>query len=764
MSKYILMLFLALGLVSCGSESRQNVSGQSTDIHSSASALTDAPATKNMTARYVPGEVLVKFKYGTSIVAINKLHSAIGANKIRDIRHLGIHRMRLPKDVKVEEAVRNYRSDPNVEYAEPNYIVKTSAIPNDPGYSLQWGLNNTGQTGGTSGADIHAQAAWDITKGSNNIIIAVVDTGVAYDHPDLSGNIWVNTAELNGLPGVDDDHNGFIDDIYGWDFINNDGHPLDYDQHGTHVAGIIAAKGNNGTGISGVMWSARIMPLRFLGVTGSGDVAKAAEAIEYAADNGARIINASWGGNDYSITLYNAIEYARQKNVLVVAAAGNETMNNDIDAFYPASFNLANIISVAASDRNDSLAYFSNYGAVSVHLAAPGVTIYSSVPTFAYGDPVTIYSENFDSNDGDLPLPGWSRGGVHSTWAITKGTGVGANCLEDSPGANYVSNTDSWAGYMTPISSVKNNRYRLSFKWKGNIDHNTNDFFYINYSQDGKIWDFADFRDGINPDFVPDFTDELTSAAEMFDIYYFGFGLASDSVGNYDGVYIDDVVLSRQSISIGSYTYESDGWSGTSMAAPFVSGVAGLVWSVNPSLGYAQVKDIILNSVDKKPSLSGKTSTGGRVNASAALTLVILSAPSNLSASAISKSQIDLSWQDNASTETGFRIERKKASDASYTVIAEAGSNVTSYSDTGLSAGTKYFYRIKAYNSSGESSYSNEASATTKQASSGGGGGGGCSIGTVHNVQTATADTLVLFMPLVVVWLIRRGRKSAIKP
>ena len=213
MSKYILILFLALSLISCGSENRQNVSGQSTDIHSSASSLTDAPATKHIPARYVSGEVLVKFKSGTSIVAINKLHSAIGASKIRDIRHLGIHRMRLPEDVKVEEAVRNYRSDPNVEFAEPNYIVKTSAIPNDPGYSLQWGLNNTGQTGGTSGADIHAQAAWDVTKGSNNIIIAVVDTGVAYDHPDLAGNVWVNTVELNGSPGVDDDQNGYIDDI-----------------------------------------------------------------------------------------------------------------------------------------------------------------------------------------------------------------------------------------------------------------------------------------------------------------------------------------------------------------------------------------------------------------------------------------------------------------------------------------------------------------------------------------------------------------------
>ncbi len=760
MSKYILMLFLALGLVSCGSESRQNISGQSTDIHSSAGSRTDASATKNMTARYVPGEVLVKFKAGTSIVSMNKLHGALGAAKIRDIKHLGIQRIKLPEDVKVEEAAQIYRKDPNVEFAEPNYIVKTSAIPNDPGYSLQWGLNNTGQTGGTSGADIHAQAAWDVTKGSDNIIIAVVDTGVAYDHPDLAGNVWVNTAELNGSAGVDDDQNGYMDDVYGWDFINNDGYPVDCDQHGTHVAGIIAAKGNNGTGVSGIMWSAKIMPLRFLGATGSGDVAKAAEAIEYAADNGARVINASWGGNDYSNTLYNAVEYAGRKNVLVVAAAGNETMNNDIDAFYPASFNLANIISVAATDRNDSIADFSNFGATSVDLGAPGVSIYSSVPVFSYGDPVAVYSENFDGSAGNLPLSGWSRGGVHSAWAVTAGTGFGGtNSLEDSPGENYVFNTDSWAGYMTLIPSVKNNRYRLSFKWKGEIDHNTNDFFYINYSQDGNSWDWVDYRDGFNSNFISDYTDEITSAAEMFDGFYFGFGLKSDSTVNYDGVYIDDVVLTRQPIVINSYAYESRGWSGTSMAVPFVSGVAGLVWSVDSSLGYAQVKDIILNSVDKKPLLSGKTSTGGRVNAYAAVTLIMLSAPSNLSAFAISKSRIDLSWQDNSLNETGFRLERKKASDASYTVIAEAGSNVTSYSDEGLSAGTTYYYRIRAYNSSGESSYSNEASAATKQASSGGGGGGGCSIGAAQNYQTAMADTMVLTMPLAIVWLIRRGRK-----
>ncbi len=754
MLRIILSAIMLLSFISCGSNTNhiEIASNNKFDVTTNNNSLFKNTNLKN----YVPGEILIKFKDGTSLIKTNLLHKNINAQKLGEIKNLKIQHIKLPEETSVEDAIDYYKSYPDVEFVEPNYIVRTVAIPNDPGYIQQWGLNNTGQFGGIPGADISAQKAWEVTKGSDNIIIAVLDSGVSYDHPDLKDNIWVNTAEMNGKAGVDDDNNGYVDDYYGWDYIDNDGYPSDYNQHGTHVAGIIAAKGNNNTGISGVMWSAKIMALRFLGVTGTGDVARAAEAIEYAVDNGARIINASWGGYDYSATVYSAINYARQHNVLFVAAAGNESNDNNISPFYPASYNLPNIISVAATDQGDQLAYFSNYGSNKVHLAAPGVSIYSTVPHFSYGSPVILYSENFDSASGILPLLGWVRGGTQSTWAITEGTGInGTNSLEDSPGTNYLSNTNSWAGYKTSFNSQKNYLYRLYFKWKGHIDTTTNDFFYINYSQDSIFWDWADYRDGNNPLYVSDYTDEITSAADLLDKFYIGFGLKSDSLVNYEGINIDDVVLQKYSISVSNYSYESGGWNGTSMAAPFVSGVAGLILSANPSLTYTQVKDRILNSVDKISSLTGKTITGGRLNAASALGATIPSAPSGLSATVISKTQINLSWNDNSDNETGFMIERKTGETGSYELIFTTNANISSYSDTGLTPNTKYYYRIKAYNEIGESSYSNEANATTKK-SSGGGGGGGCSIGSTQNTTTAFADTAVLLIPLIILLIVKR--------
>ncbi|MBW2175006.1 MAG: S8 family serine peptidase, partial [Deltaproteobacteria bacterium] len=342
------------------------------------------PTQKQPRPEYVPGELLLKIKGETPRTTVDALHSAAKAQETRRIGPSGVERIKLPSDASVEEAISFYETDPNVEYAEPNYFIYFTGIPNDPDFAELWGLHNTGGSG-TADADIDAPEAWDITTGSNDVIIAVTDSGVAHLHPEINPNRWVNTEELNGTGGVDDDDNGYIDDIYGWDFWGNDGNPEDLNSHGTHVAGTIAAQGNNGEGITGVNWNAKIMALRVGGMLGT--IADATDAIHYAVDNGADVINASWGGGGYSQTLYNAINYANDHGVLFVASAGNDGSDNDSFPHYPSSYELDNIISVAATDQNDSLAGFSNYGFTTVDVAAPGVNIKSSIPQFAYGAP-----------------------------------------------------------------------------------------------------------------------------------------------------------------------------------------------------------------------------------------------------------------------------------------------------------------------------------------------------------------------------------------
>jgi len=582
----------------------------------------NAHITQLLLAEHVKDEIIVKFRdeiaaddrviKGVSAIA----HSKTGAVVKREFKRLrGLQLVKLPKHKSIRQALKSYLKNPQIEYAEPNYIVHTAVTPNDTYFNNLWGLNNTGQTGGTSDADIDAPEAWDLTTGSSSVVIAVVDTGVTYNHTDLSSNIWVNAEESSCTDGIDNDENGYIDDCNGWDFIGDDNDPADYNGHGTHVSGTIAAVGNNSTGITGVMWTAKIMPLRFLGVSGYGTTADAISAILYANANGAHVINNSWGGSGYSQALKDAIDASQ---AVVVCAAGNDGTNNDSTPSYPASYTSSNIIAVAATDHNDNLAYFSNYGATSVDVGAPGVNIYSTIPVFSYGAPVTLYSQNFNGASGDLPLLGWSRGGTKSTWAVTTGTGVGGtNSLEDSPGGTYKNSTYSWAGYMTPITSVKDNLYTLSFKWKGVLETDY-DYLLINYSADGISWEWIDYRTGTTSgSFVSDSTAEITAAADLLSGFYFGFGLYSDLTITYDGVYIDDVVLTRKPISISGYNYTS--YQGTSMATPHVSGVAGLLKAWNFGLTNLEIKDAILNNVDVKTSLTGKVLTNGRINAYKAL-------------------------------------------------------------------------------------------------------------------------------------------------
>ena len=254
-----------------------------------------------------------------------------------------------------------------------DYKVSIYQTPNDQLFILQDALNNTGQTGGTPDADIDAPEAWDITTGNSDVVVAVIDTGIDYDHPDLAANIWINPGEIPGN-GMDDDSNGYVDDVHGWNFVKNNKNPDDDHGHGTHVAGIIGAVGNNSIGVAGVAWNVKLMPLKVLDRRGRGFTSDVIEAINYAAHR-ADVINLSLGSNNFSQGMKDAIANA---SALVVAAAGNDGNNNDETPSYPASYDLDNIIAVAATNHKDKLTGFSNYGATSVDLAAPGNLIAST--------------------------------------------------------------------------------------------------------------------------------------------------------------------------------------------------------------------------------------------------------------------------------------------------------------------------------------------------------------------------------------------------
>jgi len=332
---------------------------------------------------FVPGEVLVKFKTSASAGDKARLSGALRASQMRSFRSHAVQ-WRLGPNVDVLQAVSALKHDPAVLYAEPNYILHADLTPNDPRYSELWGMNNTGQTGGTADADIDADTAWNVSTGSSNVLVAVIDTGIDYNHPDLAANIWTNPGEIPGN-GIDDDGNGFVDDIHGWDFVNNDGDPFDDYGHGTHCSGTIGGVGNNGIGVTGVNWNVKIMGVKFLNSSGSGTTANAVLAVEYATMMHVNLTSNSWGGGSFSQALYDAIAEAGAANIAFVAAAGNNGANSDTSPAYPAAYDLPNIISVAATDSSDHLASFSNYGAVSVDLAAPGVDILSTLPGNQYG-------------------------------------------------------------------------------------------------------------------------------------------------------------------------------------------------------------------------------------------------------------------------------------------------------------------------------------------------------------------------------------------
>jgi subtilisin family serine protease len=353
----------------------------------------------------VEGEIIVKLKAGVADISDQEIPEFIfrapGAQVERlDRRERGINLVRLNGRLSVEQAIEQAQADPRVEYAEPNYIYETNdKRPDDPHFTDEWGLMNASSSfsAGTTPADIGATRAWDITTGSDDLVVAVIDTGIDIFHEDLAANIWTNPNEIAGN-NFDDDGDGFKDDVHGWNFRDDTKEVFvnaGEDLHATHVAGTIGAVSDNGKGVAGVAWHVKIMSLKFLGGSkGSGSTANAIRAIDYAIyqkNHGVnlRVINASWGGPGASQSLREKIREAGDNGIVFVCSAGNDRANNDDLAMadYPAAYasSLSNVISVAAINASDQLALYSNYGHTGATVAAPGDNIWSTFPSNGYG-------------------------------------------------------------------------------------------------------------------------------------------------------------------------------------------------------------------------------------------------------------------------------------------------------------------------------------------------------------------------------------------
>lgn len=550
--------------------------------------------------------MVVRFAADSSTSDRQEIRASIDASVGASLGLPGLQLLKLD-DGDAEAAIASLEQHSDVLYAEPNYIYeKTDITPNDLRFSDLWGLHNTSQTvngvTGTADADIDAPEAWDTTTGSSSVVVAVVDTGVAYDHPDLAPNIWSNSDEDSGN-GVDDDGNGFVDDVRGWDFVGDDNDPFDLNLHGTHVAGTIGAQGNNNAGVVGVNWDVSLMPLRVLNNAGTGTNADITAAFNYAGNNGADVANASLGGGGFSQAMRDAINGA--SDTLFVVAAGNDASNNDDTAQFPCNYTPANNICVAATNSNDGLAFFSNTGATSVDLAAPGTSILSALPNFE-----SQFNETF--SDGGGWTDRWNTGGTNDSW------GLQGAALADSPDAPYQNNTDSFVRKTAGVNLTGMRGCRVDYELKLETEFNA-DFFDITSSTNGTNFNIVTSWTGT---FRGQFFDLSTPLGNLDNQSqaHFGFGLFSNATTTGAGAVVDNIDL--MCIEPGYDGDEYDFLNGTSMATPHVAGAAALLLAADPSASVAELRGALLGGVDPRPGLNGDVVTGGRLNLKNSIDLI----------------------------------------------------------------------------------------------------------------------------------------------
>ncbi len=593
-------------------------------------------------AETAPGEVLVRWAADASAQRIDEIEQRYGLERLHAVPHLQLVGYRIPASASVDEMVSRLEELPEIEYAEANPLRRPQGLPTDPLFPQQWSLRNTGQRVngriGPAGVDIAWEGARQRFAGRTPVPVAVIDTGVALAHPELAPVLWRNPGEIPAN-GIDDDGNGFLDDVHGWDFFDEDADPSDENGHGTLVASQIAAPAGNGVGVAGVAPTARVMALRILDDFGFSRPASALDLIRattYAAETGARVVNLSLGGGAFSRAELDQFVWLDTRGVLAVIAAGNGGSDglgddNDITPVYPASYDVPNIVSVAALDRSGRLTSFSNFGSDSVDLAAPGLDIVGAglsrevvfVEDFEDFDRVAASWSTLQFCD---PCPPWAiyEDDFGNAWA-TDSFGT-----DDQPFAFYPPGTDSW--FLSPWIRLPAVGPRLDFRvW----------------------WDLAAFSDiaGVavsteSGDPPPGTSFELLGAvvgtasslppevgASAGTVLsgdlspYAGqdvrlrFRIVSDGIFEADGIYIDDVVVSGVAHdSSGEVPFQT--LSGTSFAAPLVAGVATLLMSQQPSLTHRQIIERMLAAARPVPALAGLVRTGGRLDAEQALVLV----------------------------------------------------------------------------------------------------------------------------------------------
>ncbi len=756
-----LVLFMVLFIVSCGSDKvsttlSSEAQKEAASSQVSSSVVTVQSVLANMEkGKYAGGELLVKFRSGIVTTQSVRTHQALGASVLRRFSSVpNLERVKLPAGLSVKDAVVKYMSDPGVEYAEPNYIRRMSIMPNDTFFGQQWAVHNTGQfANGTAGADIKAPEAWDILPpsvrtGDSPFVIAVLDTGLDFNHSDLVNNIWINPGEIpNNL--IDDDANGKVDDWRGWDFttcasFNPETLTITTALTGTQEVPPVTTVA---TGTAVLTFNLRTGMLSgTVTFNNLGSIATAADINQGVAGTNGSVIVALTGGAGVTsgtwtvppgTTLTAGQLSALRANGLYVNIHSFSNPGGELrgQIIFPGEANCV----VPKPEDNDPSDDNGHGTHVSGIIGAAGN---NDMGTSGVMWRARIMALKMLNADGDGSTADEIAAIDYAVMMKNKGVNIKAMNASFGGGSFSTAERDSIAAANTAgilfIAAAGNQQ----------TDNDLVPEFPASYS---------------NPKFGGLANVISVAATDQNDrrAAFSGYGMSSVQVAA-PGVFI----LSTVPTSLFPSGY--DFFSGTSMAAPHVTGLVGLLYSFydgvhNTQFSPPQVRATILRYVDVLPTLAGWIQTGGRINAFSALSSLL--SPTNLTATAVSSSQIDLAWTDNARGEDGYRVERKGPSDPDFVNITQGAPlppGTTTFSNTGLSASTQYTYRVVAFNNIASSFSSNTASARTQDPAppdtGSSGGGGGCSVGARQNTPTAVADLAVLLMPLLFIAILRRRR------